>query len=195
MPSHCNTRADFQAGVGNAEKQELSAIYTSLLRKPSSPLWCIWHSGLMLLGCAAELPPRCHNASYQPSKLGTNKWNLSTFTSCQTGKRGFHLLSGANRPTGWMLSVEHSFTHCDLSHRKALNSDSFFHPKLNRNMDLPLQPLNYFFLEQKLWRLWARELKPCPFVLCCRWGKVIRCSSEGHSGDLAVLGYSWTQWQ
>lgn len=56
-----------------------------------------------------------------------------------------------------------AFTPRDLSHRKAINSDPLFHPKHNRNTSIPLQSLNYFFLEQQSGRIhqWSNETLKC----------------------------------
>jgi len=52
-----------------------------------------------------------------------------------------------------------AFTPRNLPRRKALNSDILSHPKRNRNVNIPLQSLNYFFSEQRSGRIhrWSNE--------------------------------------
>lgn len=79
---------------------------------------------------------------------------------CQTGRLGFHLwFLGWTAMPHRLAAFCPAFTSPDLSHGRALNSDPLFHQKRNRNMNIPLQSLNYFFLEQKSERIhqWSSE--------------------------------------
>lgn len=122
-----------------------SAIYIFFfLQKTLMPLLYrnIWHSGLMLPGCSAELTARCHSASLSSSRAGINRNYLAVNPHQLLGRQDWFppLFSEAVRSYK-LTGLCPTFTPHDLSHRKTLSSYPLFHLKHNRNMSTLLQSL------------------------------------------------------